>query len=599
MTMNLERLKWLAIALPLAFVVFLWITTESLFGYWYGGAIFMGALAAGVFFFATVIFGWLDRSQKASDARARELQALNDLGRQLTGSLNQDAIVSLVLESASSVLSARAVGVSFERDETLDWRAAGEWKDELQHAVAERTPDDARGNAIDVLGNGGRAAVLLSAPMDGAHTRGVLHALLDADTTEPLTSVRRLMHGLANHATAALDRCRLFEDIQRREQRTRALYDVGLEIVSAQDLSRVLQQVTGHACRLVGARAAALCLVNETDGGLSLVETAGDTSILFASNGAGHENGKVPVVIGAGQRRGHNPLSSCPLLAEPRGEHSIRAHLIVGSNVVGELCVVHEQHRRFTEDERALLASLADMAAIAIHNSRLLERERQVAVLEERDHLAREMHDTLAQVLGYLHLKAATTRKRLESGELGRASEELQEMQDLAHEAYVDVREAILGLRETVAPAGGIVGSLRQYLQKFGRQSGIDARLFVPSGVGTGLAPEAEIQLLRVVQEALTNVRKHAEATTAAVRIENEGNSLRVLIEDDGHGFDSSKLNRDEGRSFGLSSMRERVERAGGRLSIDSAPGSGTRIVVLLPLNEGGSRHVAYEGSAG
>ena len=144
------------------------------------------------------------------------------------------------------------------------------------------------------------------------------------------------------------------------------------------------------------------------------------------------------------------------MVADPHGDHAIRSPLVVGSSVVGELWVIPEPRHAATADERALLAGLADMAAIAIHNTRLLDRERQVAVLEERDHLAREMHDTLAQVLGYLHLKAASTRKRLASGEVERAAEELQEMQDLAHEAYVDVREAILGLRETLAPAGGL-----------------------------------------------------------------------------------------------------------------------------------------------
>lgn len=278
------------------------------------------------------------------------------------------------------------------------------------------------------------------------------------------------------------------------------------------------------------------------------------------------------------------------MVADPHGDRAIRCPLVVGSSVVGELCVIPEPQHAATADERALLAGLADMAAIAIHNTRLLDRERQVAVLEERDHLAREMHDTLAQVLGYLHLKAASTRKRLASGEVERAAEELQEMQDLAHEAYVDVREAILGLRETLAPAGGIVGSLRQYVEKFGRQSGINVRLLAAEGVTASLAPEAEIQLLRVVQEALTNVRKHAAAPSAAVTLTNEGDCLRIAIEDSGHGFDSSRVDREEGRSFGLRSMRERIERAGGRFSVESSPGAGTRIVVLLPLDEGGVR---------
>jgi len=602
MSMNLNRLKWLAIAMPLAFVGFLRLTTEGVFGSalgpWYASLIFAAALSLGVFFFATVVFGWLDRSQKVSEARTRELQSLNDLGRKLTGALERTIIVNVVLETAVGLLEARAVALSLDDEEgvTATWRALGAGSDDLKRAAGAPSPvETSRQGAAHVVTEDGEPALLLSAPLGGSNRIGVLYALLAPEQSGSLANVHSLMYALANHASAALDRGRLFEDVQRRERHARALYEVGLEIVSSQDLQRVLRQVTTHACKLVEARAAVLCLVNESDGRLSLVQTAGDTATILADDGDGF--GLAPAVIRP--RGGDGPPFTCPVLSGAHDGQTIRSSLIVGNSLVGELCVIHEPHQRFTADQRALVAGLADMAAIAIHNSRLLDRERQVAVLEERDHLAREMHDTLAQVLGYLHLKAATTRKRLHAGETERAEEELQEMQDLAHEAYVDVREAILGLRETVAPAGGLAGSLRQYLQKFGRQSGIEAVLRMPANVATTLAPDAEIQLLRVVQEALTNVRKHAGAAKATVRLGNEDDCLRITIEDDGQGFDSSRLAREEGRSFGLRSMRERVERAGGRFSVESSPGHGTHITVLLPLEQGGGLRVAYQDSAG
>lgn len=600
--MNLNRMKWLAIAMPLAFVFFLQLTTEILFGDstrdWLASAIFFGLLAVGVFFFATVVFGWLDRSQRASEARDRELQALNDLGKTLTGTLDRDAIMTNVLETAKDLLGARAVAMSFHDtpDAPPSWRAIGERKAELARAVADIKPQDMWDRSSSrVLTDDGESAILMSAPMGSNGSDGVLHVLLPADSPHALADAGRLMYALANHAAAALVRSRLFDDVRRRERHTRALYEVGLEIVSSQELSRVLRRVTTQACDLVHGKSAALCLVNEATGRLSLVETAGDsTAVRWAA-----ADGMGPVTPGIRPRLGDEIGLGCAVLAKPDEHDTVRSPLIVGSNVVGELCVVREPKEKFTADERALLAGLADMAAIAIHNARLLERERQVAVLEERDNLAREMHDTLAQVLGYLHLKAASTRKRLQSGDVARADEELQEMEDLANEAYVDVREAILGLRETVATSGGIVGSLRQYLQKFGRQSGLEARLQVPSTVATALAPEGEIQLLRVVQEALTNVRKHAEASSAVVRLDNYDDCLRILIEDDGQGFDSTRVDRDEGRSFGLKSMKERVERAGGTFSIESSPGHGTRIVVLMPLDQGGGRLVPHENPVG
>jgi signal transduction histidine kinase len=590
--MSVNSLRWVAVALPVAFVLFLLLTLDPWMGHvlqdWPATLVFLTALAVGASLFATAVFGWVDRSQRASDARAFELQALNELGNRLLSESTDEAAVRITLESAAAILDARAIGISVERRAGWLWISSGEWRQDLDELVVARRHAVA-GSQPELLSfEDGRSALLLTAPLDG---RGALYAVITPAEAETQTSATSLMDGLATHATLALERCLLLEEVQRREQRTRALYDVGLEIVSSRDLSHVLQQVTADACALVGARAAALCLVNDADGTLALAQTAGDAGTLSAAPlpGTDRDAGRrVPLIGGA--------APTCASYVGGAG--CLRSHLIVGSAVLGELCVAQHPDQSFSEDDRRLLAGLADMAAIAIHNSRLRDHERQIAILEERDHLAHEMHDTLAQVLGYLHLKAATVRKRIDSGEIARACDELQEMQDLANEAYVDVREAILGLRETVAPAGGIVGGLRQYLQKFSRQSGVDTRLYVPDAVNIGLSPEAEIQLLRVVQEALTNVRKHAQATSAAVRIDSEEGQVRVVIADDGNGFDASRVDRDEGRSFGLRSMRERVERAGGRLGVESTPGSGTRIIVLLPLNEGG-RHVTTEGAAG
>ena len=222
---------------------------------------------------------------------------------------------------------------------------------------------------------------------------------------------------------------------------------------------------------------------------------------------------------------------------------------------------------------------------ITRNNEQLLEDQRYVAVLEERERLAGEMHDSLAQVLGYIHLGAQTTKRTLARQDVTKAEEELEDIASLAHEAYKDVREAILGLRETVSPAGGIAGTLKQYLQKFSRQAGISAELEVQGDEAPQLSPEAEVQLVRVIQEALTNVRKHANADKAWVRIRRHNGEVNISIEDNGQGFDAA-LVRANGHRFGVRIMRERVETVGGRFEIESSPRCGTKVQIYLPVAE-------------
>jgi two-component system nitrate/nitrite sensor histidine kinase NarX len=178
-------------------------------------------------------------------------------------------------------------------------------------------------------------------------------------------------------------------------------------------------------------------------------------------------------------------------------------------------------------------------------------------------------------------------------------ADELSGLADTADEAYRDVREAILGLRETVREDDGIEGSLGEYLRKYSRQTGIAASLHVEGDTRRALSPRSEVQLLRVVQEALTNTRKHAAASRVAVRIDCTGGGTTLVIEDDGAGFDPGSVASTMEGGFGLASMRERVDAIGGRLDLYAAPSEGTRIVVRLdPEDTVGTRSAEAPRSA-
>jgi len=374
------------------------------------------------------------------------------------------------------------------------------------------------------------------------------------------------------------------EIIEQNEQ-SQALYEIGLKITSLQDIQQILRFIVERAREMLGSETAALCLAHGNGGGLTMVDCSGPREAFL----------RLPSPVPPFPVTFLNDDEVPPPATTSLNCHAIEggyrachlsASLVVGSSRVGELCVSGRTARQFSGRQRELLAGMADMAAIAINNARLLERERYVAVLEERERLAQEMHDSLAQVLGYLHLKAQATKRHLNGGELARADDELTDMASLAHEAYLDVREAILGLRETVSPSRGIVGTLREYLQKFRRQAGIAAEIEVEGDVEPHFPPEAEVQLIRVIQEALTNIRKHARANEARIRIASGPDEIGISIEDKGRGFDPAILT-DEAPRFGVRTMRERVERVGGRFQIESSPGHGTTVRIYLPVVKG------------
>jgi two-component system nitrate/nitrite sensor histidine kinase NarX len=248
----------------------------------------------------------------------------------------------------------------------------------------------------------------------------------------------------------------------------------------------------------------------------------------------------------------------------------------------GDLWLGRHDDQEFDDKDTRFLATMSEITSIAIANAKLFERERQGAIVEERERIAREMHDGMAQVLGVTHLRLRALEASPEVRDLSAVHDEISSLADLCLEAYSDVRESILGLHEASRVDRALMESLRAYLEKYSTQSGIPTRLEADPDHEVVLPTRYQVQVLRVVQEALTNVRKHSGATSAVVSCYDDGTSTVVTVADDGHGFDLAGL--PAGREgFGLHSMRERMELLGGTLTLDSAPGRGTRVVATVP----------------
>lgn len=215
---------------------------------------------------------------------------------------------------------------------------------------------------------------------------------------------------------------------------------------------------------------------------------------------------------------------------------------------------------------------------------------RQRAIVEERDRIARELHDGLAQVLGYVNMKATAVRLLLKRGQTEQAEKHLAQLEEAARGLFVDVREAILGLKMASASDPRLPVLLTEYARHFSQLCDLPVEVQIaPSIAHLVLAPETELQLLRIVQEALSNVRKHAEASAACVCMSNGGPTLELTVSDNGVGFDPENVRHGEAGSrprFGLSTMRERAEAVGAEFNLHSQPGAGTQVKVRLNITE-------------
>jgi DNA-binding NarL/FixJ family response regulator/signal transduction histidine kinase len=226
---------------------------------------------------------------------------------------------------------------------------------------------------------------------------------------------------------------------------------------------------------------------------------------------------------------------------------------------------------------------LQDVTARRAAERATLEQQRQVVILEERERMARDLHDGVGQVLGYVNAQTQATREYLRSGQVQMAEATLAQLTGVTQDAHADMRNFILGAQPGTVTPMHCGAALRQLVQQFEARYGL-RMAFTLTGEATWVSPVAQTQLLYMIQEALTNVRKHAPAATASVRCAVSPDVVEVVIEDDGAGFDMQTV---AGDHFGLQIMHTRMEEAGGSLAITSAPGRGTRVVarLLRPLD--------------
>ncbi len=248
--------------------------------------------------------------------------------------------------------------------------------------------------------------------------------------------------------------------------------------------------------------------------------------------------------------------------------------------VVGVLSILREATQpQFSEEEVALLASIADQVGMVVESDRLRRQAQQAAVMDERGRLARELHDSVTQALYSMVLLTEGGRRLAESGDLARARDYFSDLEEITIQALKEMRLLIYELRPSVLEREGLVRALQQRLDAVEGRASVKARLLVEGEIE--LPPLVEQMLYGLAQEALNNTLKHASATTLTVRVRSgDGGRVELEIMDDGRGFDCQES--DSRGGIGLLTMRERAEQVGGALHIISAPGKGTTVRITV-----------------
>ena len=382
---------------------------------------------------------------------------------------------------------------------------------------------------------------------------------------------------------------RLQRALLQRNQEMEALLALGREVTGSLNVDAVLQGAARATVETTSAAAAEIWLVEEGRQQVLMRKHHGDSAEAFLEQTVFPLGEGFPGIVAASGE----PIVVHDLPHDPRflrqgvkdeGFYTFCAlPLKTRERVVGVLTVAARPRQALAStEELRLLEAMCDRIAVALENAQLHEQVQSVAVLTERERIARELHDGMAQVLTYINTKAHAVDRLLAHDKLDAAREQLHQMADTARSLYAEVREAILSLRSQVATQGDLLSVLRQYIAEFQSLSDLTIHFqaeVIPQELAL-LSFVKEIQILRIVQEALSNVRKHARATEAWVILRGSAEGLEVMVRDNGRGFDPQRLGRGRWPRFGLQSMDERANAIGGHLHIDSQPGCGTSVIL-------------------
>lgn len=547
---------------------------------------------------------------RQAETRLRELI---DASIALNAELSLENLLQKLVESAASLTGARyaALGVIDETGAALERFITAGIDQETRTTIGDLPRGrgvlgvlirEARPLRLSHLGEDPRSVGFPPGhpPMESflgvpVSLRGVAYGnlyLTEKDSGDFTEDDEELVGLLAAQAAVAIENARLYESATRWSRQLETLHETVRSIVDETDVDRLLTLVCERLREVTHARLTIAALVSETED--ALVVAAADSEDDSAPSLVGHtldrQASKLGRVLERGQSYRVDSLLDDPDVdqAEARAigaRTGLYVPLVAHGRSLGVLAV-HDKltlSGRFNEGDLRLAEIFGGRAAVAVELSSRVARDtvrRVVAAQEEeRRRLALELHDETGQALTsiLLGLKAIGAAKSEED-----AVRAESEVRALVVQALQDVRALAVELRPSALDDFGLGPALERLGETFGERSGIETT--VEAGLGERLPPEIETTLYRVVQEALSNVVKHAGAEHVSVVLSQRERTIAATIDDDGRGFDLGDV---RGDALGLLGMRERLALVGGTLEVESRAGSGTTIAAQVPLASG------------
>lgn len=416
---------------------------------------------------------------------------------------------------------------------------------------------------------------------------GVLNVESDRPDAFDETDVT-VLQSLANQAGVAIDNARLLTAERRRADELDALRANVADISAELDLADLLKAILERAVELMGVTVGELGLYEEATQEIRIVASYNMVKDYTGTRMALGEGamGRVaetwqPLIV----EDHHTWEGRSPQYAEINWHSTLVVPLMAAGRLVGVVAVGQaDPNRLFGPADVHLLDLFAQQAAIAIRNAQLYKQARQVAVLQERQRLARDLHDSVTQALYGVTLYTKAAAGQLALGKQDVVADHLRELQDTAQEALAEMRLLIYELRPPILEEEGLVVALQTRLQAVEGRAGLKTA-FKVEGVDR-LPPAIEEGLYRIAQEALNNALKHGQARNIAVSLHRVQPRQVVMMEivDDGIGFDPAAAQTQGG--LGLPAMAERATELGGEVVVRSEPGAGTRVTVEMGIGD-------------